>query len=239
MNRIGVFDSGIGGFSILDKLREVLPDENYLYYGDSKNCPYGEKSDSDLLDITRNIVDYLVERDCKMVVIACNTATTKCIKKLRELYPTIIFIGTEPAIKVACDNNYKNTLLMATPQTICSKRVEELIRDNKRDDQNIYLVPCLGLADAIENKDQDMINSILNNVLSKYKNSNIDSIVLGCTHYPFVSKEILNILPNVSLIDGSMGVARYAKYQLEKNNILNNDSIKGDLVIVNSKDDNK
>ena len=147
--KIGVFDSGRGGMSILDELRRLLPNEDFLYYGDSINNPYGEKSDEELMTITTKIVDYLKENDCRVIVIACNTATTRCMKKLRKIYPELIFIGTVPAIKMACDNNFKNTLVMATPATIESERTSELVRDNKRIDQNIYLVPWFGLAQAI------------------------------------------------------------------------------------------
>ena len=111
--------------------------------------------------ICSNICDYLIEHNCKIIVIACNTATTRCMKKLREKYPNMIFVGTVPAIKVASDNNYKNTLVMATPGTIESERTHELVRDNKRDDQNIYLVPCEGLANAIEKGDNNKIDEII------------------------------------------------------------------------------
>ena len=101
MNRkIGVFDSGLGGLSVLKELRKTLPNEDFLYYEDSIHVPYGEKSDEELLTITSHIVDYLLENDCKIIVIACNTATTSCMKALREKYPDVIFVGTVPAIKL-------------------------------------------------------------------------------------------------------------------------------------------
>ena len=109
-NKIGMFDSGIGGLTILKELKKLLPNEDYIYYADSKNNPYGEKSDEELMKIVTNIVDFLISKDVKIIVIACNTATTRCIKRLRLMYPNMLFVGTEPAIKVACDNNYKNTL---------------------------------------------------------------------------------------------------------------------------------
>ena len=124
MSKIGVFDSGLGGLSVLKELRKLLPNEDYIYYADSINVPYGEKSDEELLDLTSKIVDYLLEKDCKLIVIACNTATTSCMKRLRELYPDTIFVGTVPAIKVAYDHNYKNTIILSTPYTTKSKRVQ-------------------------------------------------------------------------------------------------------------------
>ena len=119
---IGVFDSGIGGLNILRELEKRLPGRDFLYFGDSKNCPYGEKTDDELMAITSSIVMNLKERGCKVIVIACNTATTRCMKKLKQLFPELIFIGTVPAIKVACDKNSKNTLVLATPATIDSER---------------------------------------------------------------------------------------------------------------------
>ena len=216
---IGMFDSGIGGLTILDVLKEVLPKEDYLYYADSKNNPYGEKNDDELFLICSNICDYLIEHNCKIIVIACNTATTRCMKKLREKYPDMIFVGTVPAIKVASDNNYKNTLVMATPGTIESERTHELVRDNKRDDQNIYLVPCEGLANAIENGDNNKIDEIIDKIYEEYKDKNIDSIVLGCTHYPLISDKIFNKF-NCQLLDGNLGVSNEVKRQLEAHNLL-------------------
>lgn len=218
--KVGVFDSGIGGLSVLSELEKVLPNEDFYYYGDSLNNPYGEKSDEELFKITSGVVDYLINKGCKLIVIACNTATTRCMKYLREKYQDITFVGTVPAIKVACDKEFKNTLVMATPATIESERTSELIRDNKRENQNIYLVSCPGLAKAIEDKDSGQIEEILKNTFKDYKDKNIDSIVLGCTHYPFIKKEILKELPGVSLIDGSSGVANEVKRQLENIGIL-------------------
>lgn len=223
VNKIGVFDSGIGGLSVLNELKKVLLYEDFYYYGDSKNNPYGEKSDEELFKIVSNVVEKLIDNGCKLIVIACNTATTRCMKKLRETYKDIIFVGTVPAIKVACDQRFKNTLVMATPATIESERTYELIRDNKRYDQKIYLLACPGLAKAIEDDDKEKIKEILKNDFKDYKDKNIDSIVLGCTHYPFIKKEILEEMPGVTLIDGSVGVAKEVKRQLEEHGLLNDE----------------
>lgn len=230
---VGVFDSGIGGLSVLSELEKILPNEDFYYYGDSLNNPYGEKSDEELFRITSGVVDYLVNKGCRLIVIACNTATTRCMKYLREKYKDIIFVGTVPAIKVACDRDFKNTLVMATPATIESERTMELIRDNIRKDQNIYLVACPGLANAIEDNDQERIEEILKETFREYKDKEIDSIVLGCTHYPFIKEEILKEMPGVSLLDGSRGVAMEVKRQLENNGLLSDKSSRI-IVIYNS-----
>lgn len=232
-NIVGVFDSGIGGLSVLSELEKLLPNEDFYYYGDSLNNPYGEKSDEELFEITSGVVDYLVNKGCRLIVIACNTATTRCMKYLREKYNDVIFVGTVPAIKVACDRDFKNTLVMATPATIESERTMELIRDNIRKDQNIYLVACPGLANAIEDNDQEKIEEILKDTFREYKDKEIDSIVLGCTHYPFIKEDILKEMPGVILLDGSRGVAMEVKRQLENNGLLSDKSSRK-IVIYNS-----
>lgn len=232
-NIVGVFDSGIGGLSVLRELEKILPNEDFYYYGDSLNNPYGEKSDEELFEITSGVVDYLVNKGCRVIVIACNTATTRCMKYLREKYKDVIFVGTVPAIKVACDRDFKNTLVMATPATIESERTMELIRDNIRKDQNIYLVACPGLANAIEDNDQEKIKEILKDTFREYKDKEIDSIVLGCTHYPFIKEDILKEMPGVILLDGSRGVAMEVKRQLENNGLLS-DKLSRKIVIYNS-----
>lgn len=234
--KIGVFDSGLGGLSILKELIKHLPNEDYLFYGDSINNPYGDKSDEELLTITSHIVDYLLDNDCKIIVIACNTATTSCMKKLREKYPNTIFVGTVPAIKIAYDNNYKNTLVLATQYTIKSKRVKELIHDYKNSNQEITLISGDNLAYLIDTDDKNKIVEFLNKKLSVYKDA--DSLVLGCTHYSLIKKEIQEVLPNTALLDGCLGISLEVKHQLEKHQLLNLSKKRGRIIIENSKGQN-
>ena len=234
MSKIGVFDSGIGGLNILEELKKLLPNEDFLYFGDSDNCPYGTKSQEDLIKIVSRIVEYFRENDCKLIVIACNTATTRCMKSLREMYPDMIFVGTVPAVKMACDNKCHDTLVLATEGTIASERVHELIYDNKNDDQEIYLVACNGLAEAIEDKNNELIDSILYNTLKEYLDYSIDSIVLGCTHYPWAKENISKLFPDAELYDGSIGVAKEVKRQLELHNL--NGTGKGEVIILDKID---
>ncbi len=222
MGKIGVFDSGIGGLTVLDELLKEIPNEDYVFYADSGNNPYGEKTDEELYDITSNIVDYLIDKDCKIIVIACNTATTRCIKYLRDKYKDIIFVGTEPAIKLACDNDYNNILVMATPGTIQSERTHLLVNDNIKDHENVILEACPGLAHAIETDDPNDEEEILKKIYEKYEYARIDAIVLGCTHYPHIKNLISKYFKNAVLLDGSNGVARETKRQLEKNNLVTN-----------------
>ena len=234
MSKIGVFDSGLGGLSVLKEMMKVLPNEDFLFYEDSLNNPYGVKEEDELLEITSKIVDYLLDNDCKIIVIACNTATTCCMKALREKYPNTIFVGTVPAIKVAYDNNYKNTIILSTPYTTKSKRVEELLNDYTREDQIITNISGENLANLIELDKHDEIMELLHRLLDDYKDR-ADSLVLGCTHYSLIKAEINEVLPNTVLLDGCLGVANEVKHQLEEHNLLENNS--GSLEIVNSKSD--
>lgn len=236
-NKIGVFDSGKGGLTTLKEIKKILPNEDYIYYADSKNNPYGNKTDEALYNIVKEVVDKLISKGVKLIVIACNTATTKCIEKLRQDYPNMLFVGTEPAIKVACDNNYKNTLVLATPGTIGSERTHELVQKNKKDEQNIILLPCEGLAEAIENSDEVKINKLLDKYLKEYENKNIDSVVLGCTHYPIISDKLKMYFRNSDLIDGNVGVANRVKYILETNNLLTDKKENGTIEFIISKKD--
>ena len=236
MNRkIGVFDSGIGGKTTLNEIRKLLPYEDYVYYADSKNNPYGEKSDNELKSIVSEIVDYFILEDVKMIVIACNTATTRCIEYLRNKYPNIIFVGTEPAVKVACDNQYKNTLVMATPLTINSPRLASLVNENIRDDEPVTLLPCEGLASAIENEDEKEIDNILNKLLTYYINKDINSVVLGCTHYPIIKDKIQRYFKDAVIIDGNIGVAKRVKELLETNNLLTDRNFEGSVLFIQTK----
>ena len=223
--KIGVLDSGIGGTTVLNKIVELLPNEEYIYYADTKNNPYGEKSEEELYKIVKEIVTFLInKKNCKIIVLACNTATTKCMKKLQKEFPDMLFVGTVPAVKVACDNHYKHTLVLATPATIDSERMAELVKDNKKDDQEMILYPCPGLADAIEKERKDKIIQILKKIKQEMQDKKIDSIVLGCTHYPLIKDQIKEYFPNVMLLDGSFEVAQEVKRQLESHNLLSQTS---------------
>ena len=233
-NKIGVFDSGLGGLSILKEMIKMMPNENFYYYEDSFHNPYGSKSEDELLKIALEIVEYLLELDCKIIVIACNTATTACMKKLREIYPNVIFVGTVPAIKVANDNHCKSTILLSTPYTTKSKRVQELLEQYG---QNIINLSGEDLAHLIEEDKKEEIHKLLDKILSPYQDK-VDSLIMGCTHYSLIKNEILEVLPNIHLYDGSFGVAREVYHQLEEHQLLSNSKEKGKVDIYNNKDVN-
>ena len=211
---IGVIDSGMGAMLTMDVIKSVLPNEDYIIYMDYKNNPYGEKSVEELFRISCEIVDYLYDLGCSVIVIVCNTLTCNCMNRMKEKYKDIVFIGTVPAIKVAYDHNKLNTLVMATKGTVFSYRLGELNKSFKRDNQIINYVPCIKLVSAIESMDESLIRSVLNDELAKFVNTGIDSIVLGCTHYPYVKKYLLEMFGDVEIYDSSMGVALELKRQL-------------------------
>ena len=182
------------------------------------------------------MTEFLLKKKCDVIVIACNTATTSCMNTLREKYKDVIFVGTVPAIKVAYDNNYKNTIILSTPYTTKSKRVDELITNYHNSDQVITTISGGKLANLIELDRKEEIDKLLNNLLLSYRNK-ADSLVLGCTHYSLIKDAINKVLPNTVLLDGTVGVAKEVKHQLELNNLINNKTDSGKIIIKNNKDD--
>ena len=186
--KIGFYDSGLGGAKTLKDIIDMGLTGDIYYLGDTKNCPYGTKSISELKAIIDENIKYLIKLGCKIIVVACNTATSVDIKDLREKYKDIFFIGTEPAVKPALDDIHKKILVLATTRTINGDKLKELIGDNTND---VLLKSTDELVTMIENKDTIRINKYLNEVFSEYDLNSISHIVLGCTHFPLVKKEIV------------------------------------------------
>lgn len=208
-----MFDSGRGGTTVLEAVKKRLPFEEYYYIADSSNCPYGEKSDEELHRIVRGNVEKLLEWGAEIIVVACNTATTRCIARLREDYPEVPFVGTEPAVGLALKSRFSKVLVLATPNTIRSERMKELVGSAQVD-----LLACPGLAETIEQnyeKNNDVIIAKLSELL-EYDES-YDAVVLGCTHYPLVKEEIQKFYPKAVLLDGAEGVAKRAEEIVNKN----------------------
>ena len=215
--KIGVFDSGIGGATVLKECIKLCPNYEYIYYSDSKNNPYGDKNKEEVLNITSNVCDYLINIGCKIIIIACNTASAICVEYLREKYKDIIFIAIEPAVKVAYDKEeLDGTLIMATKGTMDSDKFNKLY--NKYHYDNFYLLPCIGLANIIEN-DYYKLENYLKDNLSIYKDK-VKSVVLGCTHYSLIKKEISNILGNVNFYDGNIGLAKQLNKIINENKVI-------------------
>lgn len=205
--KIGFFDSGIGGATVLKECIKMNPNYEYIFYSDSIHNPYGDKTNEEVISFSKNITDFLIEKGCKIIVIACNTASAMAVKSLREKYKDIVFIAIEPAIKLAYDKK-GSTLIMATKGTLDSEKFHTLYE--KYHTEQYYLLPCVGLANLIESSTDEEVEKYLNKNLEQYSGK-IQNVVLGCTHYPLVKDTISGVLGEVNFFDGSIGVAKQLK----------------------------
>lgn len=196
-----------------------MPKEDYIYYSDSKNNPYGDKTEEEIKQRCNEIVQYLMKKNCKAIVIACNTASSIAAKSLRKKYPQTPIIAIEPAYKMVHDYSYdKKTLVMATKGTIESEKFNLLLK--KYNNHKTYLLPCIGLADKVEEGNQEEIKNYLQKTLECYKNK-VENVVLGCTHYPLIQNEIAEILGQVKFFNGAPNLAKHLKEVLIQKDLLN------------------
>ena len=232
---IGIFDSGIGGITVLKEILKILPNENYIYYSDSKNNPYGDKNDKQINELCENIVKLFIKQKCKAIVIACNTASAKSAHYLRKKYTNIPFIAIEPAYKMVYDYAYSEpTLVMATKGTIESEKFNLLY--HTYDNHKTILLPCIGLADVIEEGNKEKIKKYLKEHLETYR-GNVKNVVLGCTHYPLIQEEIQEVLGQVTFFNGAPYLAKHLKQVLEEKNLINNKNIKSTIQFIDSSND--
>ncbi len=226
MNRpgdyIGVFDSGVGGISVLRQLKKILPNEPFLYYGDSANAPYGRNTTAKVQELTLSAVEKMVAQGLKALVVACNTATSAAIGILREKYPDLIIVGIEPALKPAADQFPGGCIgVMATEVTLREEKLDALLRRFAAQAE-IVKIPAPGLVELVESGRGDSPESeeLLRNILAPYKGK-LDALVLGCTHYPLAAAAIRRVVgPRTVLLDGGEGTARETKRRLETADLL-------------------
>ncbi len=206
---IGVFDSGLGGISVLRELRHLMPGEHFLYFGDDQNAPYGGRTEDEVLTLTRAGVEALWDAGCKAVVLACNTATAAAVEPLRALWPDRILVGAEPAIKPALAAGHRKIGVMATATTLSSRRFRALT-DNLGDGAEILPIPAPGLVELIEARiwQGEALEAFLTDLLQAPLADGIEALVLGCTHYPFVQGTIAKVSGGLPLYDGNPGIAR-------------------------------
>lgn len=219
---IGIFDSGIGGLSIAGRIRELMPNESLIYIADSLYAPYGEKSEGFIYARCQKIVEFLIGRGVKAIVIACNTATVSTIEKLRENY-SIPIIGVEPGVKPASLNSLSGVIgVLATSQTLKSESFNKLTLVNSVN-ANIELQACPGLVEQVESlklKCAETV-SLVEKYLEPLINKGVDNIVLGCTHYAFLAPIIREIVgPDIQIITTDLAVAREARRRLEELELL-------------------
>jgi glutamate racemase len=220
---IGVFDSGIGGLTLLKEMMHTLPHENFLYYADTENVPYSYKTTDQIKEYVDKAVVFLRNEGCKAVVLACNTATNVTIEYLREKYDFPI-IAIQPAIKVAFDNNSENKRILAcaTPVTLKADRFENLI--NSLDINHLVdRLPLPGLVEFAENEqfESPKVLEYLKKEFAKYDLDNYHYVVLGCTHFTYFEKLIQENFPTLHPVDGNEGTARHLKNTLAGLNLLN------------------
>ena len=233
-NPIGIFDSGIGGISILEKLKQLLPNENFIYLADNQNYPYGSKSKKEIISLSKKNCEKLIELNCKIIIIACNTSTTNSIKKLREII-AIPIIGIEPGLKPAIHyTKTKNIGILATKKTLGSELFFETLNQNRIDDIHIHEQIDYELVNLIEEGSHSKQN--LYKILEKYLvpmiNKKIDCLLLGCTHYNHIKDIIQEIIPvDIKIVDTIAPVNKRVLNILKSNNILNKSTNKRTIKI--------
>lgn len=235
-NPIGVFDSGIGGLTVLKELVADLPNEDFIYFADCKNAPYGPRSQAQIIDFSRSIINFLLSKNCKIIIIACNTATAAAVQQMRKEFKVPI-IGLEPAVKPACLATKTNNVgVLATEGTFRGSHFKNTSEKYKK-----YVTLHLEIAkELVELAERGIFSgSEVENVIGKYiqplKQKNVDNIVLGCTHYPFFREEIEKIAGSeINIIDSSVAVARRTKDVLMTMEILREENLDRKIKIFTS-----
>lgn len=216
---IGVFDSGVGGVSVLREMVNVLPRERFIYYGDNLNAPYGVLEEDKIRALAMDVARRLMRRDIKALVIACNTATSAAAETMRAQLP-IPVVGIEPALKPAALNHDKGAILvLATPATLRQQKFHNLMEHYGRD---AVMVPCDGLMEFVERGELDGpgLDAYLDERLGQWRGRAVEAVVLGCTHYVFLKDALRRALPGARLYDGNRGTANRLKAVLEEKNLL-------------------
>ena len=238
---IAVFDSGMGGISVLKEIVRLMPEEDFIYFGDSKNAPYGTKSLEEVRSLTLSNIAYLLnEHHAKAIAVACNTATSAAVRTLRQLYPQVPLVGVEPAIKPAVYSmEHPRVLVMATPYTIHGEKFRDLCKIYE-DAATIYPLACAGLMEFVEHGILygEELEDFLHGLMDPYLKQGVDCIVLGCTHYPFVRETIQKIAGDeVTLYDGSYGTARELRRRITVAGLNHDPDHKGQVTFYNSAGD--
>lgn len=234
---IGVFDSGVGGISLLSVLTDILPNENFVFFGDHQNAPYGDKSSDEIFNLSKNVVDKLVQFNIKALVIACNTATSAAKKRLEIDFPELPIIGIEPALKEAIDYGEDNILVLGTKATIKLEKFNNLLNRFKNY-RKIYSTSCSGFADYVESgqNNENELEHLFSTNLERFRNKHIEAIVLGCTHYPFLMKDIERFFgKKIRFYTGYVGVAKQLQRRLYNLGLLTDKEVIGRITFLAEK----
>ncbi|MDA1329513.1 MAG: glutamate racemase [Chloroflexi bacterium] len=236
---IGLFDSGVGGLSVLRAIRPTLPYENILYFGDQAHVPYGRRAKQELIQFSTAIVNYLIKHGAKLIVIACNTASAAALHALREQYPEFPIVGMEPAVKPAVQKSESDIVgVLATPSTFESDLFSSIV-ERFAQDTTLLTSTCIGLVPEIEAGRANGLEArrILTEALVPMLEQGLDSLVLGCTHYAFAEKTITEIVgPDVAIIDPAPAIAQRIESLLTAGELLNPDRLPGQIRYMTSGD---
>lgn len=234
---IAVFDSGMGGVSVLQELYRLMPEEDYLFFGDSANAPYGVRTPEDVRALTMSRVAELLAREAKAVVVACNTATSAAIIPLRERYPTIPIVGLEPAIKPAAEAHPGGRVLILATELTVSQPKCRLLMERYKNQAELIPLSAPGLMEFVE-RDQlhtPELDAFLRRLLAPFAAHPVDAVVLGCTHYPFLKEDIARVLgESVRFYDGGAGTARETRLLLRQAGLCNTPGRRGEVTFLNS-----
>lgn len=241
---IGVFDSGLGGISVVRQLHAAMPNERIIYFGDSANAPYGVKTPQEVRNLSFKIVEHFAKLSVKAIVIACNTATSAAVDDLRNHYNMPI-IGMEPALKLACDlggGKPQRVIVAATPLTLKERKFADLM-NRFTQNHKIFPQPCPDLVEIVENGDlgnKNIVMSALHKYFDSYDLNSIDSVVLGCTHFVFYRDYFREFLPDcVKIVDGNAGTVHHLKSVLESSGELADANNNGSVLLTNSDSSNR
>jgi glutamate racemase len=220
---IGFFDSGLGGLTSVQELHSQLPDEKVIYYGDTARTPYGSKSPETIVKFASQIVDYLVSKDVKMIIIACNTVTALALDKLREMHPDIPILGViEPTVRKVVNDGCRKVGVIATKATIGSDVYGKSLK--KLDPEiEVYSLACPAVVPLVEEgfSDTEIMELTVRYYMDDFVRENgFDNLILGCTHYPLIAPHITRLYPGISLYNSSAEVIREARVILEQNDML-------------------
>lgn len=221
---IGVFDSGVGGLSVLRAMRRELPHEEIIYLGDQAHIPYGPREKAQIRDFSRTVTHFLLAQGAKLVVVACNTASAAALHDLRREFSDVAFVGMEPAVKPAAETTHTGKVgVLATPTTFAGELYASVV-ERFASGVTLFQDACPGLVEEIEkgNLDGQETRQILEKALAPMLAGGIDTVVMGCTHYPFVIPLIEDITgPDVRTIDPAPAIARQVRRLLEQRELLN------------------
>ena len=235
---VAVFDSGHGGISVLRELVRLMPREDFLYYGDSANAPYGTRPAREVQQLTCAAAEHLFSQGCKALVVACNTATSAAIDVLRRTYPRVPIVGIEPALKPAVlEHDHAHVLVMATEMTLREEKFRALM-ESYSDRAAIHCLPAPGIVECVERGEVGgpELEAYLRGILTPYCAIPVDAVVLGCTHFPFVRNAIARIMgPETAFYDGGPGTARETRRRLQEAGLETDRTQRGRVELDNSR----